>query len=222
MKEYEIMNEKFFELPYEKRLRIINAGFRVFSESIYKKSPMSEIAAEAGISKSLLFHYFKNKKELYLFLWNEAGRITHDSVKNSGCFETNDLFEAMELGLKGKIKLMREYPYVSQFSLKAFYETDSAVSAAVSRKYNRYLDAYIDEWLKHINTDCFRDGLDMKMMFKDMSLAAEGYLWEAIHLGKSLDVDKLEKDFHLLFCFWKKVYTKDGEHNECGDSQKSI
>lgn len=54
------MNGKFFELTAEKQQRIINAGFRVFSENSYKKSPMSEIAAAAaGTSKSLLFHYFK-------------------------------------------------------------------------------------------------------------------------------------------------------------------
>ena len=62
------MNEKFFHLPEEKQQRILNAGFRVFSQNSYKRSPMSEIAAEAGISKSLLFFYFRNKKELYLFL----------------------------------------------------------------------------------------------------------------------------------------------------------
>lgn len=63
------MNEKFFALPKEKQQKIINAGFHVFSKNSYKKSPMSEIAQAAGISKSLLFHYFHNKKELYLFLW---------------------------------------------------------------------------------------------------------------------------------------------------------
>ena len=60
------MNDSFFQLPDNKRNKIINAGFHVFSQYTYKKSPMSEIAAEAGISKSLLFYYFRNKKELYL------------------------------------------------------------------------------------------------------------------------------------------------------------
>lgn len=60
------MNEKFYSLPQEKQNRIINAGFRVFSRNSYRKSPMNEIAGEAGISKSLLFFYFKNKKKLYL------------------------------------------------------------------------------------------------------------------------------------------------------------
>ena len=57
------MNDSFFQLPDNKRNAIINAGFRVFSQYTYKKSPMSEIAAEAGISKSLLFYYFRNKAD---------------------------------------------------------------------------------------------------------------------------------------------------------------
>ena len=43
------MNEKFFALPEEKQRAILNAGYRVFANNSYKKSPMSEIASEAGI-----------------------------------------------------------------------------------------------------------------------------------------------------------------------------
>ena len=81
------MNEKFYFLPIEKQQRIINAGFRVFSQNTYKKSPMQEIADEAGISKSLLFHYFHNKKELYLFLWEKAADITIEYLTRNHCYE---------------------------------------------------------------------------------------------------------------------------------------
>ena len=60
------MNEKFYSLPKEKQQAIINAGYRVFSQNSYKKSPMQEVADAAGISKSLLFHYFQNKKKFYM------------------------------------------------------------------------------------------------------------------------------------------------------------
>ena len=68
------MNPKFFQLPEEKQQHIINAAYKVFAGNSYKKAPMSEIADECGISKALLFHYFENKKELYLFLWKQAER----------------------------------------------------------------------------------------------------------------------------------------------------
>ena len=60
------MNKKFFTLPTEKQRRIINAAYKVFSDNSYPKAPMSEIAEEGNISKSLLFHYFTNKKDVLL------------------------------------------------------------------------------------------------------------------------------------------------------------
>ena len=89
------MNEKFFSLPEEKQQAIINAGFRVFSQNTYKKSPVSEVAKEAGISKSLLFYYFRNKKELYLFLWEKCAQVTIEYMREYGCYYKKDLFDMM-------------------------------------------------------------------------------------------------------------------------------
>ena len=61
------MNDKFYALPEEKQSQILNAAYKVFATNQYKKAPTSEIAAEAGISKSLLFHYFYNKRSCIFF-----------------------------------------------------------------------------------------------------------------------------------------------------------
>ncbi len=104
------MNDKFFALPQEKQDRILNAGFRVFSKNSYKKSPMLEIANEADISKSLLFFYFKNKKELYLFLMTKAEELTTQYLIDSGCYKETDIFERMYKGLLAKVEMMKKYP----------------------------------------------------------------------------------------------------------------
>ena len=58
------MNEKFYALSEEKQSQILNAAYKVFATNQYKNAPTSEIAAETGISKTLLFHYFHNRQEL--------------------------------------------------------------------------------------------------------------------------------------------------------------
>ena len=118
------VNEKFFALPKEKQQRILNAGYRVFGANSYKKSPVSEIAAEAGISKSLLFHYFRNKKELYLYLWKHAAAVTVQLLTESGCYEPTDLFEMMRLGMQAKLRIMALYPDLAAFTIRAYYERD--------------------------------------------------------------------------------------------------
>lgn len=70
------MNERFFLLSEDKRNKIINVGFRLFSQYSYKNSPMSQISSEADISKPLLFCYFRNKRELYLFLCRNSTERT--------------------------------------------------------------------------------------------------------------------------------------------------
>ena len=89
------MNYKFYALPVEKQSQILNAAYKVFAMNQYKKAPTSEIAAEAGISKSLLFHYFYNKQELYIFLWNYAADLTKKYMCKYKVYETDDFFEMM-------------------------------------------------------------------------------------------------------------------------------
>ena len=77
------MNEKWFALPAAKRRAVLRAGCRVFGAGSYKKASMQAIADEAGVSKSLLFHYFRNKKELYLYLWEQAAKVTEKALEKS-------------------------------------------------------------------------------------------------------------------------------------------
>ena len=114
------MNDKFYALPKEKQDRIINAGFKVFSKNSYKKSPMNEIATEAGISKSLLFFYFRNKQEFYLFLMKQAEELTTRYVLASGSNNEPDIFEMMYKSLQAKVEMLKEYPDMSSFALKAY------------------------------------------------------------------------------------------------------
>ena len=116
------MNEKFYNLPVEKQKRIINAAYKVFSQNNYKKAPMSEIADEGGISKALLFHYFTNKKELYLFLWKNAIKMTSDVSKEYQVVDTDDFFEMLKRSLFAKCSLMKNYHHIYAFCLNAYYE----------------------------------------------------------------------------------------------------
>ena len=109
------MNEKFYSLPEEKRNRIINAGFKVFAKNSYKKSPVGEIAEEAGISKSLLFFYFKNKKELYLFLLKTAEEETRNALMETNVYSGDGIFDIMYNGLLVKANMMRKYPDMRNF-----------------------------------------------------------------------------------------------------------
>lgn len=201
------MNPKFYNLSPEKQQTVLNAGFHVFSQNSYKKSPMSEIAEAAGISKSLLFHYFANKKELYLFLWDTCARMTVEEMEKNGCYEQADLFDSMEKGMQVKLGLMRRYPDIGMFAIRAFYEKDPEVRNEVHNSMNHYLQIHAAGKLAALDPDDFLPGIDLELMYRDMYLASEGYLWEKMQKG-NIDVIEMEKDFRKLIDFWKSIYMR--------------
>ena len=201
------MNENFFQLPEKKRSAVINAGFRIFSQYSYKKSPMSEIAAEAGISKSLLFYYFRNKKELYLFLCRYSIEVTQQEIISQKCYEYEDFFDIFLSGLKVKIQLMKKYPELSMFQIKAYYEKEPSIRSEINDLIGDYSRFGNQAEILRLSKDNFADGLDLEMMYNDMYFASEGYLWEKFQSG-DIDPDKIENDFTKMIEFWRKLYSR--------------
>ena len=201
------MNEKFFSLPEEKQQAIINAGYRVFSQNSYKKSPMSEIAEAAGISKPLLFYYFHNKKELYLFLWDQCAETTIAYLTTYDSYGQKDLFESMSRGMQAKMEIMKRYPNIGSFVIRAFYEKDPEINAAIQKSYHKYFNFKANRTLLNLDPAQFIPGLDIKMMYQDMYWASEGYLWEMTQRGE-MDIDRMERDFTRLIEFWKSIYLR--------------
>ncbi len=201
------MNERFYALPEDKRKSIISAGFRVFSQYSYKNSPMSEIAAEAGISKSLLFYYFKNKKELYLFICKYSTELTEQEIIRQKCYEKEDFFDIFLSGLKVKVQLMRQYPDLSLFQLKAYYEKDKSLRPEIDQLIGQYSGYENQSEMLKLDKEKFIEGLDLEMMYTDMFLASQGYLWEKMQ-SETIDPDQMERDFIRMIEFWRGLYSR--------------
>ena len=210
------VNERFFDLPEEKRRRMMNAGYRVFAQNSYRKSPMSEIADAAGISKSLLFHYFGNKRGLYLFLWEQCVQLTQQMLEAYGCYEPLDFFSQMRRGLRAKMALTRQYPEMAMFALKSFYEKDPAIQPVIRESYERHLASRGYGTVKSLRREDFGPGVNLPMMCREMFLASEGYVWEALLRG-DVDADRMEREFEAMIDFWEETYgaKEGGKTNEC-------
>lgn len=201
------MNDKFFKLPIEKQQKIINAAYQVFSQNRYKKAPMSEIADAGGISKALLFHYFTNKKELYMYLWNTALEQTKQATIEFHVTETDEFFEMLRRSLFAKCSLIRKYPYLYLFSVKAFYEQEPDIKLSVEASFqlaNTDSEAVI--WEKADFSD-FRKDIDIRLLYRELLWVSDGYLRQMASAG-ALDADRMEKDFLRMISQWEKVYLK--------------
>lgn len=202
-----LMNDKFFALPREKQDRIINAGFHVFSRNSYKKSPVQEIAVEAGISKSLLFFYFRNKKELYLYLWRRVEELVLETLDNSDIAGTKDIFDMMYRSLKIKVTLIKDYPDIMNFSVKAYYEDDPDVRDDIRKRVNPYTNLTTNKRMPHLDPKDFKEGLDLGKMYREIYMASEGYVWQ-VSQQRNINADKVIRDYKEMVDFWRVLFLK--------------
>ena len=201
------MNNKFFTLPIEKQRRIINAAYKVFSENSYKKAPMSEIAEEGNISKSLLFHYFTNKKDLYMYLWDNACEITTQAIREYKTLDTDDFFEMLRRTLLSKCSVMRDYPYMYAFSLRAYYETAPEIKDSIQENFNVASKESEMLVIEKIDKSKLRKDIDIKIMYAEILYAVDGYMLQKYRMNRIIP-DEIEKETGALIDFWEKVYTQ--------------
>ncbi|WP_442602149.1 TetR/AcrR family transcriptional regulator [Paenibacillus sp. KN14-4R] len=73
--------EQLHKIRDERREQIIQAAIKVFARRGIIGTKMSMIAAEAGISHGLIYHYFKTKDELFTMLIEGAIQTSISSIE---------------------------------------------------------------------------------------------------------------------------------------------
>lgn len=174
---------------------------------------MSEIAEEAGISKSLLFHYFHNKREFYFYLWENCAQLTMRYLTGFQCYDQEDFFDILCRGMQAKMYVIRKYPAMGAFALKAFYEKDPEICLGIQESYRKYLDFKANAVLMRMEPEQFRPGIDLEMMYREMYLVSEGYLWEMVQRG-DMDMEKMGAEFIKMIEFWRQIYGRKKDESD--------
>lgn len=60
--------EQFAEIREERKHQILEAALHVFAQDSYHGASISSVAKRAGISKGLIYNYFKSKEEILISL----------------------------------------------------------------------------------------------------------------------------------------------------------
>ena len=58
----------------ERRAQLVALGMRLFSEATYDEISMDDLARAAGVSKGLIYHYFRTKRDFYVAGLREIAR----------------------------------------------------------------------------------------------------------------------------------------------------
>lgn len=179
--------EKFFALPKERQDFIVAAAMGVFGASGYKKAYISDIAAAAGISKALVFHYFGNKKTLYLYLIEYAGSAMITEVQQKREIANTDFFDKVIDATKLKLGIMGRYPAMAGFLASMYYEGDPEVADEVGKLLLEGEDVRQQITLEGADEHKFKEGVDPKLVLNILVKFTEGVVGSRLDNARPLD-----------------------------------
>lgn len=209
------MYEKFWALSKEKQLRIINAGMEVFSKNEYKRASTDLIAAKAGISKGLLFYYFHNKKEFYMFLYQYLYEIMKSQVVDQPFLEITDFFELLEAATLRKVEILEQTPYIMDFAMQAFYSEKEDVSDELKNMNVSIEKEIFKQYFSNLDTYKFKDGGEnIFHIYKMLLWMADGYMHELRTTGQPYEVKSLKAEFEKWMGMFKKFTYKEEYQDE--------
>lgn len=206
------MNQSYFQLPIDKQKNLINAGYKVFAVSPYNKASMLAISNEAGISKSLLFYYFRNKEEYYLFLFHTAMEFINEHKVQLNGEKVYDFFNLINMKIQGRMKIIAEYPYLYKFITRAYYETNEGIKSKLDEKKRIIMSTEEEEFLKVVDYNKFKNPSDIAILLKLVLSVAEGIM----RGREDLNTEKIlqgVREFEVMMESLKKHYYKEGYLN---------
>lgn len=203
------MNDKFYLLDEEKRLKIINAAMEVFGRNEYKKASTDLIAVKAGVSKGLLFYYFRNKKELYMYIYDYLIEIMKEQIADKTFLELTDFFELLKYAASGKAWMLDKNPYIMDFAVRAFYSDKETVSEDLKSVNTMQEEILYQTYFGHIDTFKFRDGIEPFKVYKMLRWMGDGYIHDIQMSGREFDIDELLNEFNDWMDMMKKLVYKE-------------
>jgi AcrR family transcriptional regulator len=121
----------------DRRRQLLELGMRAFTERAYDAVSTDEIAAQAGISRGLIFHYFPTKHDYYVaVLRGAADQLVQETVAESA----GDVAERLAGGLRAYFRFVDEHALAYATLLRAG-GSDAEIQELVEATRRRFIDS---------------------------------------------------------------------------------
>lgn len=105
----------FFNLPEEKRKKIVNAAVDEFAEYGFEAASINRIVANSGIAKGSFYQYFKDKQDVFMHLLSVIEQEKMEFFKDKRPPKGNmDTFQYFRWMIKTGMEFNSAYPRITQ------------------------------------------------------------------------------------------------------------
>lgn len=192
------MFAKFMNLENEKQDSILNAALKEFAQKGYKNASTNEIVKEANISKGLLFHYFYNKKSLFLFLYDYSKDIFLNEFYSKLNYDETDIIKRWRQIALLKIDLIQKHPDLYDFLIASATDDSTEIKYELEDKNKSIFEDGYKRLLENIDTSGFKEGLNIKRVSEIIIWVVQGFGNRELERFKHNSVYKSNYDLNAI------------------------
>lgn len=120
--EQSMPTETFFNLPEEKRARLLDVLLDEFSQNDYDNVSIGRITERAGIAKGSFYQYFADKKDCYLYLIQLAIEEKTTFLRRQPSEPSTDLFAHLRWLIEAGMQFQFRNPRLAHIAYKALFD----------------------------------------------------------------------------------------------------
>ena len=164
------------------RQRILEAAREEFSKRGYDGASLNTVCSEKGISKGIIYHYFKDKDELYLLCVKECFDSLTEALSQTADALTGSAKEKLQSYFSARLRFFAEHPqFLGIFADAAFNPPP------------------------HLT----REITALRQPFDELTISVLTGLLESAPLRKGLSVSLIVEDFRMYMDFFNMRFQAD-------------
>ena len=152
------------------RQRILNAAMVEFSAHGYDGASVNTICSKNEISKGILYHYFKDKDELYLFCVEKCFEAVTDSLSETASGLTGSAERRLSDYFDARLRFFAENSLYLGIFASAAYSPPTTLSPQIAKLRQKFDDLNISVLTGLLQSEPLHNGLSIETVVRDFSL----------------------------------------------------
>ncbi|HSV85332.1 MAG TPA: TetR/AcrR family transcriptional regulator [Levilinea sp.] len=177
-----ISNNSFAHLDPKKQQTILNACLEEFVRAGYSGASTNIMCKKAGISKGLLFYYFGNKKDLFLYLTDYCTKLLIDRFYDGIVYKRENIFERLVYLTLRKWALNEQYPLQYRFLTKQLLDCPPDVDQKIMKAKQANRERGMQALMQNLDLSNLRADIDKAKAIELVMFVIEGF--RAKNIGK--------------------------------------
>ncbi|KEJ00880.1 TetR family transcriptional regulator [Clostridium botulinum A2B7 92] len=188
------MNDNLKNIPEDKKEAILEAALEEFAIGGYENASTNKIVEKAGISKGLLFHYFGNKKGLFVYVYNYYFEFLKRELYMKVDTKERDILERVKKWTIIKMELINKYPSVFMLFIKSTLNMPKDMNSTLEKIQSKERKEAYENFLSNIDYSKFKENIDIQKCLKILMWTLEKYGEEYIVLNINRPLLEINKD----------------------------